>query len=164
MSGARRPSFQPVVECLEDRTLPAAQMTARLSGGVLRIDGTNQPDRILVRQINNRISVEHLTIAREGGGKSANVSASAVKKIVIHGFAGNDTIDLNSGGQPGEQPLTIPAVVWGGEGNDGIWGGAGNDSLHGEAGDDVLHGGKGHDLLDGGAATINSMGTLATMH
>ena len=151
MEAGRKNSFRPGVECLEDRTLPAAHLTAALSGGILRIEGSAQADRIVVRQIDNMISVDHLSIQVNGGGKAARVNASAVKQINIHALGGNDTIDLNSGAKAGEQVFFVPSVIWGGAGNDTIWGGAGADSLHGEAGDDLIHGGNGNDLIDGGA-------------
>lgn len=150
MDAGRKPAFSPVCESLEDRNLMAAQVTANLSGGLLRIDGTNLPDRILVRQINNRISVDGVAIA-VNGQKQANVSAASVQRIEIHGYAGDDQIGLNSEAFRGQQPLRKPTVVWAGSGNDKVWGGWGNDTIHGEDGNDTLLGNEGNDILDGGA-------------
>ena len=52
MDASPKRPFRPSVECLEDRTLAAAHVTASLSGGVLRIEGTNHADTIVVRQTN----------------------------------------------------------------------------------------------------------------
>src|SRR5262245_11181398 len=148
MESGRKPPFQPGVECLEERSLLAAHLTASLTGGLLRINGTNQSDQILVREVGNRIAVDHVFI-RAGGRLRTSVSAASVSRIEVRGLAGNDRIDLDSAAHGG-QPLREPAVIWGGLGNDTIRGGAGNDRLLGGPGNDVLYGGAGRDRLDGG--------------
>jgi uncharacterized protein YkwD len=151
MHDGRKPSvqFRPTLECLEERTLLAAHLTASLSGGLLRIDGTNHADTIVVREIHNRVSVDGVTI-NVAGHRQASVSAASVRRIMIHGNGGDDRIFLNSQAVRGQQALTMPITVWGGAGNDLIVGGAGNEQLHGGGGNDIIYGGAGHDLLDGG--------------
>src|SRR5262245_56118197 len=149
MESGRKPPFQPGVECLEERSLLAAHLTASLTGGLLRINGTNQSDQILVREVGNRIAVDHVFI-RAGGRLRTSVSAASVSRIEVRGLGGNDRIDLDSQAHGG-QPIREPAVVWGGLGNDTIRGGAGNDRILGGPGNDVLYGGAGNDILDGGA-------------
>src|SRR5262249_52029815 len=148
MEAGRKHSFQPGVERLEERTLLASHLTASLSGGLLRIQGTSHGDQIIVREINNRISVAGVSI-RVGGHRRASVSASSVRRIEVNGLGGNDTIDLDSKAHGG-QPIRVPAVIRGGPGNDTIRGGAGNDRIYGGPGNDILYGGAGNDFLDGG--------------
>jgi hypothetical protein len=81
----------------------------------------------------------HLAVINNG---RVSYSPGAVRRLVVAGNAGNDTIDLSGAG--------VPATVTGGAGNDSITGCDGNDVFDGEAGDDRLIGGPGDDLLRGG--------------
>src|SRR6266542_2765954 len=122
MESGRKHPFQPGVECLEERSLLASHLTASLTGGLLRIDGTNRSDQILVREVGNRIAVDHVFI-RAGGHLRAAVRAASVSRIEVRGLAGNDRIDLDSKAHGG-QPLREPAAMWGGLANDTLRGGA----------------------------------------
>jgi uncharacterized protein YkwD len=170
MQTGRKHSFRPTLECLEERTLLTAQLSASLSSGLLRIEGSAYADTIVVREINNRISVDGVKISVAGRGL-ASVSAAAVSRIEVFGNGGNDRIFLNSQAVRGQQALTRPVTVWGGagndlivagqgpetvyggDGNDTIYGGAGSDRLYGEGGNDILVAGSGPTLLDGGVGT-----------
>ena len=170
MQTGRKHSFRPTLECLEDRTLMAAQLTASLSSGLLRINGTDHADTIVVREINHHISVDGVKISVNGRAE-ASVSDSAVGRIEVFGNGGDDRIFLNSQAVRGQQAITKPVTVWGGPGNDLIvagqgpetiyggagndiiYGGAGTDRLYGEGGNDVLVAGSGTTLLDGGTGT-----------
>jgi len=143
------------VEVLEERLLPAAT----LSGGVLRIEGTEGDDVIRVRQSSGRIEVVGLPLV---------VTASAVVRVEVRGLGGNDVIRLDSRALGGTEDLLEPCSVWGGDGDDSVVGaagadqlfggagadtlagGTGNDKVYGEAGDDRVSGQDGHDYLDGG--------------
>src|SRR5690348_3014226 len=105
--------FRPSFQTLEDRTVRS--VTAGLSSGVLAIQGTDGPDTIHVRQMNDRISVEGLSIS-VNGQQAGDVAASDVKTIVIYGGAGDDIIRLDSEATPGQQPILKPATVYGGDG------------------------------------------------
>jgi hypothetical protein len=145
-----KPSLR--LEPLEDRALAAAglsgisktlpSVTATLSLGVLRVNGTFMADAINVRQANGVITV---------GGVAGYFPAAAVNRIEVNGFGGNDVIRLNSETMPGGQPIMKPCAVHGGVGNDAVFGGYGNDTLSGDAGNDLILGGPGVDLLVGGA-------------
>ena len=65
-------------------------------------------------------------------------------RIIVHGLAGNDYIGVSS-------LITLPAWLYGDDGNDTLWGGGGPNLLMGGAGNDMLWGGKGRSLLIGGA-------------
>ena len=66
----------------------------------------------------------------------------AVTGVRFQGHEGNDTFT---------NPTDIPAVAFGGAGDDWLTGGAGDDYLDGQAGNDQLYGGAGNDSLNGGA-------------
>ncbi|MBI1914350.1 MAG: hypothetical protein HYS12_06375 [Planctomycetes bacterium] len=148
MESGRKHSFQPGIERLEERTLLASHLTASLSEGLLRIEGTRHSDRIIVREVNNQIGVDGVFI-RAGGRVRASVSASSVSRIEVNGLGGNDVIDLDSQAHGG-QPLRQSAILSGGAGNDTIHGGRENDRILGGPGNDTLFGGGGNDFLDGG--------------
>jgi Ca2+-binding RTX toxin-like protein len=163
MRGRRPRALRPGAERLDTRVLPAA---AVLSGGVLNVVGTNDPDLIQIRQAGGAIYIVGTPIV-SGSRVFSSIPASAVRQISIQGLGGNDLIDLNSGGVPGQQPLRVRAWVDAGDGNDSVLGGAGNDTLFGGGGDDIvlglggndqIHGGEGNDLLSGGAGNDNLNG------
>jgi hypothetical protein len=64
--------------------------------------------------------------------------------LLAYGQAGDDTIQVSGS-------LTLPTLLFGGDGNDTLKGGNGNNILIGGAGTDSLTGGSGRDLLIGGA-------------
>jgi Ca2+-binding RTX toxin-like protein len=141
-------SLRPLVEQLEARELMASRLTATLDGaGVFRIEGTERNDMILVRQVNQQISIANLASIRTPDGPSRTVRASRVKSFVVHGLGGDDTVDLTASG--GAQQIIVPATLSGGAGKDKLSGGAGHDILLGGAGSDILRGNPGDDILIG---------------
>jgi Ca2+-binding RTX toxin-like protein len=84
--------------------------------------------------------------------KITRLFSNAVSRIVVYGGPGNDTIQIDS-------RITIPAWLFGGDGNDTltpgggpslVLGGGANDTLRGGNGRSILIGGRGSDLLQGG--------------
>ena len=65
-------------------------------------------------------------------------------RLIAYGLAGDDDIEVAGG-------LTLPAWLYGGDGNDRLKGGGGNNVLLGGDGDDQLIGGGGQNLLIGGS-------------
>lgn len=113
------------VERLEAREMPAARLTAWLSNdGMLRVEGTERNDTILVRQTANRISVYGAYI-QTGSARVSSVVANTVKGIDVKGLGGNDTIRLDRG----TQAIQVGAKLDGGLGRDTLAGGAGADTL-----------------------------------
>jgi hypothetical protein len=148
---ARR-AYRPYLEQLEDRRLLAASLTANLAAGILTVDGTEAADRINLRQINGRISVDGINV-NVGIYQQSSVAAGVVNRIKIYGLGGNDTISLNSETVSGQQALTMPASIYGGEGHDTIRGGWGHDWISGGGGADTIYGNKGNDILIGEAGS-----------
>jgi uncharacterized protein YkwD len=142
-----RSSFRPRVECLEDRTLMTAQITATLEGGVLRIVGNNKNDNIVVQQKNNQISITGIDIRVRGRSPVASVRASDVKQIQVLGGAGNDTIVLGGSATSGPNALVKPTVIWAGSGNTTIWGDTGQNTIYTQTGNDVVWSRGLHDVI-----------------
>jgi len=124
-------------------------VTASVRQGVLTVIGTTGADVINVRQGPGVVSVD-------GVGSFA---AASIGHIVAYGQAGDDTISLNG--------TSIPATVFGGDGNDTLIGSTGNDWLFGEngndrllgnTGDDLIFAGNGNDILDGGLGNDRLLG------
>jgi len=87
----------------------------------------------------------------EGRTKIRGNYALPVSRVVVYAQAGNDDVKM-------DDSSTIPAWLYGGEGDDRLKGGAGNDVLLGGAGDDFLSGGEGRDLLIGGTGADRILG------
>lgn len=173
--------FQPSLESLETRLLPATSITATLSGNILKVEGTDSADQITVRQVNGQISVDNQKIT-VNGAKVASVAAGAVADIYVYGLGGNDNLRIDGSvtkrafmyggagndtliggtgrnimyGQDGNDIIYgsgADDLIYGGNGNDKLYGKGGNDMLYGEAGDDFLQGNAGSDYLNGGAGS-----------
>jgi hypothetical protein len=149
---AQRPQKLPrrlQLESLEDRAL--LSVTASLSQGVLHVDGTAQADTIYLHETNS--GLVYLD------GVSGGFLASSINKILINGGAGNDTIRLDlTDNIPGFVPITIPAEIHGGDGDDLIVGGRGSNTIFGEAGNDTIWGGAGGNYIDGGIGNDTLVG------
>jgi VCBS repeat-containing protein len=106
-------------------------------GNTLFVGGTSGNDTIVVTSgRGNRIQV--LVNGQRVGGLE-----KGVRKVVVHGGDGNDTITMNG-------RLNASAEFHGGAGNDVLTGGKLSDLLFGDDGDDVLNGAGGSDFLSGG--------------
>lgn len=143
--------FCPQLEALEDRRLMAASLSANLSNGILNIEGTEKADRITVRQINGRVSVDGISIG-VGVYQQASVAAGVVNRVKVYGLGGDDFIYLDSERTTGQQALSMPATIYGGEGHDTIRAGWGSDWINGGNGSDALYGNRGNDILIGEAS------------
>lgn len=115
-----------------------------LTGGVLKIEGTNSRDWASVRRVGtNLVAILNAT--------TKAFAETSVTRIEVNGAGGDDTIAVLS-------PVAKPAKLSGGDGNDVLIGGLGNDTLLGDAGRDVLMGNAGNDSLDGGSGDDDAFG------
>lgn len=133
--------FQP----LESRQLLAAS----LANGVLTVDGTENADHIgLDPRTTTQLRVEI-------GTRKQFFDLRQITKIVVNGYGGNDSIEVNK-----RNPIAIGVEIHGGDGNDYIKGSNASDRLYGEAGDDFIEGKGGNDIIDGGAGNdiVNESG------
>ena len=132
-SPARKKSFQPMLECLEGRLVPA---TITTGANFLTINGSGANDVVNVSIVKNQIQIQ-IT-----GQATQNFSRTGVQTINFFGNDGHDTFTNNT---------SINCIAQGGKGNDTLTGGSGIDLLDGGSGSDYLDGGSGSDFLDGGA-------------
>ena len=95
------------LETLENRSLMAANLTAAVDGGVLKMEGTDGSDQIILTQNNSvlQLNGQDLTYA------------SNVTGIQIDGLGGNDVIRLDSESFGG-QAIRQSATIHGGHGDD----------------------------------------------
>jgi len=133
-------SFRPRLEHLEDREVPA--VTAVLNGGILLLQGTNQSDFVRI-SVNNNL----LLVTQAGSSPLRLFNRANVSQIIFIGAGGNDVFVNDS---------LIPAVAFGGLGNDllvslaspsQMLGGRGNDLIVGGQGGQMLGGGGGNDII-----------------
>jgi Ca2+-binding RTX toxin-like protein len=103
----------------------------------LYVFGTAGNDLIL---INPGFAPGYVTVTMNG--KSLG-TFNPTSRIIAHGLAGNDYIGVSN-------LVTLPAWLYGDDGNDVLWGGGGPNILMGGAGKDNLYGGTGRSLLIGG--------------
>jgi Ca2+-binding RTX toxin-like protein len=111
--------------------------TIELTGGQLIIRGTIFSDTARVTVLGREPGA--LLVATIGG-VSKTLPLNAVAGIQFYGYSGNDVF-VNAS--------NVPAVAYGGDGNDSLTGGGGADKLYGEAGNDTLVGNAGNDVLSG---------------
>ncbi len=142
-----------MLEFLEARRLFSIELT----DGVLTVVGTEGRDQITV------VVNPGGTVLRVGDGSQFQEFPDfrLIDQIVVYGLGGDDLILVAAENHPAyvwNPPavpeavwrLTVPAKIFGGDGDDRIYGGAGHDRIHGGAGSDTLHGDLGDDVLDGG--------------
>lgn len=120
-------------------SVDARDIATLTSRGTLIINGSTGNDGIgLAIDSDGRVLLDV-------NGAVKRFTRSAVKRIQVDAYEGNDVISLGAG---------IPAgVISGGAGNDTITGGDGNDQLAGGNGNDRLIGGAGADTISGGNGT-----------
>jgi Ca2+-binding RTX toxin-like protein len=107
--------------------------------------GTSGNDTITFTPQGNNGTV----IARLNGVVVAQFAPTG--RLIAYGGAGDDDIQVAGG-------ISLPAWLYGGDGNDRLKGGDGNNVLVGGAGDDLLVGGSGRDLLIGGTGADRMIG------
>lgn len=109
MDAGRRPSFRPSVECLEDRMLLTAHLSASLSNGLLRIQAVGDVERVYIREIGHTITVDHTPI-HAGSRTVTGVDTSAVKKIEVVGLDADDHVYVERETRHGLKPPPVPVV------------------------------------------------------
>jgi hypothetical protein len=117
-------------------TIQAAEM----QGTTLVVGGTTGDDVVRIDP-HGQSTATNVTINGVGQGSFDGVTA-----IVVYGQAGNDDIAVAN-------QVTLPALLFGGDGDDVLHGGGGNAVLVGGAGYNVLLGGSGRSVLIGGSGT-----------
>ena len=109
----------------------------------LIVMGTDGADRIAINTSRtNRVSVaiNGQRYLDPDTGRYFDLSAPDAR-VIVYGYGGNDII---------QTPGQVPAVIFGGTGDDDIYGSYADDFLMGESGEDYLEGNTGNDFLIGG--------------
>jgi Ca2+-binding RTX toxin-like protein len=131
----------------------ASQWVATTNGAaifnrVLTVVGTNGPDGIFLVPIGKpTASNARIRVFLNG----QDFAFSGVNSIVVYGLDGNDFIHLAGA-------IRVPAIVFGGAGDDRIFGGGGNDILVGGDGNDWIKAGQGNDIIIGGQGSDRLIG------
>jgi hypothetical protein len=156
---------QAFIESFESRRL----LSAAVVDGVLTIVGTPGEERILVNEqaVFQRPKVFAVSIDPVGSDRPSEnymIPAEGVRSLKVLAFGGDDVVDLAIATYAvpavvGITPVTVPAFVDAGTGNDDAYGGNardmlnggfGRDDVYGMGGGDGLFGGWGDDFLVGG--------------
>ncbi|HVX59780.1 MAG TPA: Ig-like domain-containing protein [Pirellulales bacterium] len=123
---------------------------AAVEGDTLVIGGTPAADSIVISPTDSNgdvnVSINGLSIG----------TFPAPSEIVIYAQGGDDQVQLNATRIHHKRIyLDVPAVVFGGDGNDTLdaRGSSASNVLLGNAGDDTLYGGSGRNLLIGGVGS-----------
>jgi ELWxxDGT repeat protein len=109
---------------------------------IMRIFGTRGDDVIKIYQ--HPADPDRFVVNLNGTTRSYAISA--VRKLVIFGYSGDDNIAFNE--KLGF--VQIRSLIWAGDGNDTVYGGSGGDTIFGEGGDDHIDSGRRNDNISGG--------------
>jgi hypothetical protein len=116
---------------------------------LLMAGGTTGPDDIQITQDGSgRLTV---TIGGVAVGTFAAPAGAPFSGLVVYAQAGDDDVQVAGS-------ITLPAWLYGGDGNDRLKGGSGNNVLIGGDGDDLLVGGSGRDIIIGGRGADRIVG------
>jgi hypothetical protein len=113
------------------------QQGIRVVGDALIIEGTANPDHILIKAGRPAGVVRIIFDGKKLG------SFGPVARIVVRAGDGNDVVIV-------KPQMVLPTRLEGGAGDDCLQGGSGPDLLFGEEGDDLLIGSASRDALDTG--------------
>ena len=173
------------MESLETRRMMAADAAVTASG-VLRVEGTDSADQILVEAVNRWVSngallmqlqQYHVKVADSNGVTRNNAAGqpvdfyfnrSGITQIDVFAQGGSDTVNAGAtshrnrvfGGSGNDTIITgsNSDLVFAESGDDHVTLGAGNDAFTGATGDDTAIGGDGDDALRGSEDDDSLMG------
>ncbi len=177
MKRREKTRFQPSLDALGDRCLPATAVTANLAGGVLVVQGSIANDTIDLQTEMVRVGRRWQNVVNIDG--VGQFPLSTVRLLVVNGGEGDDAINIQLTGR-----RSVRLQVDGGSGNDtiNIQSASRRPSpmtIQGGAGDDVINaptipaprgrspvqidGGSGNDMINGvfdGPASPSPVGLL----
>jgi predicted lipoprotein with Yx(FWY)xxD motif len=129
------------------------KVSATLYNGTLSVIGTRASEKIALRLKAGDASVLEVD-AGDDGSADFSFARSDVKRIVVIGRAGNDSLSIDESN--GVFTDAIPTTLNGGGGNDTLTGGSGAERLVGGSGNDTMDGNRGADIgiMGSGADTF----------
>jgi Ca2+-binding RTX toxin-like protein len=146
------PTEPPPTEPPPTQPPQEAQPTWHLTkGGSLRVDGTDNADKMIIQPLAGDPSMLSITFNNQSAG---TVSIDKVLSVRIDGKAGSDRLVLTL---PGDR-TSMPIRIYGGAGNDTIHGSGGNDRIYGGDGNDWIAGNEGSDVIYGEAGADRIFG------
>src|SRR5262249_2122831 len=120
---------------------PYLQPDANTVGkNVLVVIGTEGSDHIQISPASDPGQVE---VRVDPAGVDQTFPLAQISRIQVYGQAGNDHIEIGA-------EVSLPAMIFAGDGNDHIQTGSGNTVVVGGAGNSNVEGGSGRNLLIGG--------------
>jgi Ca2+-binding RTX toxin-like protein len=119
-----------------------AKLSAALNHGTLEVRATKASERISLRLKAGQPGVIEVD-AGDNGSADYSFARSDVKRMVVDGRAGNDSIRIDETNGAFEDG--IPTILAGGAGNDTLAGGSGAERLLGGSGNDSIDGNRGAD-------------------
>ncbi len=142
--------FEPALQRLQDRVVPAVVASFAADIGQLSITGDSKGNVISIsRQDDGSILINNGEIAISGGIPTINNTTT----IVAFGLGGDGQITLN------EFKGALPrAIFLGGSSNDLLNGGSGQDFLSGNSGNDTIRGRGNEDDIFGGSGNDTFLG------
>jgi Ca2+-binding RTX toxin-like protein len=132
-----------VVGIVAAQATAAPRVKAKVTHGVLRVNGTDASDRITLRVQAGQPGVLELDLGDDGAADAAFDRARIVA-IAVSGGDGDDVVRVDESG--GAVNAGIPTTLAGGDGDDILAGGSGDESLRGGDGDDSIDGNRGADV------------------
>jgi Ca2+-binding RTX toxin-like protein len=120
----------------------------KLKHGVLKVKGTNESDKIVLRLQAGNPGVLELDVGDDGSA-DFSFDRARVTSISVKAKAGDDLVRIDE--SAGAFTDAVPTTIDGGDGADTIAGGKGSETLLGGKGNDSIDGNGGNDLAQLGA-------------
>jgi RTX calcium-binding nonapeptide repeat (4 copies) len=132
---------------------PGKAASSKLSGGVLRVNGTDASDKIALRLQADDPGIVQVDIG-DDGSPDFSFERAQIAEIAVNGGAGSDLVRIDESN--GAVNAGIPTTLRGGDGDDTLAGGSGAETLRGGDGSDSIDGNRGADvgLMGDGADTF----------
>jgi Ca2+-binding RTX toxin-like protein len=156
-------SHRNPLEALEPRTLlsnglptpPPSDPGFFIVGRTCYLNGTAVGDTIRLQAAGNdaKGNPQPTKILMSVGTRQFTFGPSNMRRFIVRGFGGDDSITVDAGLPSAFHPGTI--ILRGGDGNDRVAGGDRDERIFGDAGDDILIGSKGDDELRGDVGNDN---------
>jgi Ca2+-binding RTX toxin-like protein len=121
----------------------AQPVHAKVTHGVLRVNGTDTSEKIALRLQAGQPGILQVDVGDDGSAEFS-VDRAGIQQIVVNAGDGDDQVRIDESN--GAFNVGIPTKIAGGDGDDTIAGGAGAETLRGGDGNDSIDGNAGADL------------------
>ena len=121
----------------------AQPVRAKVTHGVLRVNGTKASEKIALRLQAGQPGFLQVDVGDDGSAEFS-FDRSGIEQIVVNAGDGDDQVRMDESN--GAFNVGIPTTIRGGDGDDTVAGGAGVETLRGGDGDDSIDGNAGADV------------------